>query len=131
MFGLAHCAVFSCLMNESKSSLEALKQPMILCPLCMKKIYKMCRMYPEKKERFRVSSIVKLCNTTAANLVVIAKIQEKAYLLVFIYLFNCIFILLLRESDQCATRARLGVASHLSITPKWENPAKCLSQRHK
>ena len=44
---------------------------------------------------------------------------------------SCIFILLSRESDQCAIRARLGVASHLSTTPRWGNPAKCLSQRHK
>ena len=43
----------------------------------------------------------------------------------FIY-FSCIFILLSRESDQCAIRARLGVARHLSTTPWWGNPAKCL-----
>ena len=41
-----------------------------------------------------------------------------------------LFILLSRESDQCAIRARLGVAGHLSITPRWGNLAKCLSQRH-
>ena len=45
-------------------------------------------------------------------------------------LVSCQFILLSRESDQCAIRARLGVASHLSTTPRWGNPAKCLSQRH-
>ena len=28
-------------------------------------------------------------------------------------------ILLSRESNQCAVRARLGVASHLSTTPRW------------
>ena len=48
----------------------------------------------------------------------------------FLFLFSCIFILLSRESDQCAIRARLGVAGHLSTTPRWGNPAKCLSQRH-
>ena len=47
-----------------------------------------------------------------------------------IYLFSCIFILLSRESDQCAIRARLGVAGHLSTTPRWGSPAKCFSQRH-
>ena len=46
------------------------------------------------------------------------------------FLFGCIFILLSRESDQCAIRARLGVAGHLSTTPRWGNPVKCLSQRH-
>ena len=45
-------------------------------------------------------------------------------------LVSCIFILLSRESDQCAIRARLRVASRLSTTPRWGNPAKCLSQRH-
>ena len=34
------------------------------------------------------------------------------------FVFCCIFILLLRESDQCAIRARLGVASDLSTTPR-------------
>ena len=47
-----------------------------------------------------------------------------------ISIFSCIFILLSRESDQCAIRARLGDANHLSITPRWGNPAKCLSQRN-
>ena len=51
-------------------------------------------------------------------------------LFLFYFLFSCIFILLSRESDQCAIRARLGVAGHLSTTPRWGNPAKCLSQRH-
>ena len=54
----------------------------------------------------------------------------RAALYYFIYLFSCMFILLSRESDQCAIRARLVVASHLSTTPRWGNPAKCLSQRH-
>ena len=49
---------------------------------------------------------------------------------IFFIFFSCIFILLSRESDQCAIRARLGVASHLSTTPRWGNPAKCPSQRH-
>ena len=46
------------------------------------------------------------------------------------FMFSCIFILLLRESDQCAIRVRLGVASHLSTTPRWGNPAKCVSKRY-
>ena len=46
------------------------------------------------------------------------------------FMFSCIFILLSRESDQCAIRAHLRVASHLSTTPRWGNPAKCLSKRY-
>ena len=45
---------------------------------------------------------------------------------IIFFLFGCIFILLSRESDQCAIRARLGVAGHLSTTPRWGNPVKCL-----
>ena len=41
-----------------------------------------------------------------------------------------IFILLSRESDQCAVRARLGVAGHLSTTLRGGNSVECLSQRH-
>ena len=44
------------------------------------------------------------------------------------FAFCGIFILLSRESDQCAIRHRLEVASHLSTILKWGNPAKCLSQ---
>ena len=36
--------------------------------------------------------------------------------------FIGIFILLSRESDQCAVRARLGVAGHLSTTLRWGIP---------
>ena len=44
--------------------------------------------------------------------------------------FSRIFLLLLRKNHQCAVRARSGVASHLSTTPRWGNPAKCFSQPH-
>ena len=60
-----------------------------------------------------------------------ASIRKKKQKRSFIFdLFSCIFIFLSRESDQSAIRARLGVASHVSTTPRWGNPAKCLSQRH-
>ena len=36
-----------------------------------------------------------------------------------IFVFSCVFILLSRESDQRAIRARSGVAGHLSTTPRW------------
>ena len=38
----------------------------------------------------------------------------------FFLVFSFIFILLSQESDQCAVRARLGAASHLSTTPRRE-----------
>ena len=37
-----------------------------------------------------------------------------------LFVFSCTF-LLSRESDHSAIRARLGVASHLSTTPRWES----------
>ena len=55
---------------------------------------------------------------------------ERRFFFIYVILFSCIFILLSLESDQCAIRARLGVASHLSTTPRWGNPAKCFSQWH-
>ena len=56
-------------------------------------------------------------------------IYSAVKLFIFSFLFSCIFILLSRESDQCAMQARLEVAGHLSITPRWSNTAKCPSQR--
>ena len=52
------------------------------------------------------------------------------YSIIYLFYFCGIFILLSRENDQCAIRARSGVASHLFTTPTWGNPAKCLSHRH-
>ena len=46
-----------------------------------------------------------------------------------VFIFSCIFILS-RESDHCAIRARLGVASHLPTTPRRDNPVKSLFQLH-
>ena len=53
-----------------------------------------------------------------------------SFVFVFFLNFCCIFILLSRESDQCAIRARLGVANHPSTTLRSGNPTKCLFQRH-
>ena len=67
------------------------------------------------------------------NHIMSRKIQQEAFAIAFLKKFSCIFILLLRESDQCdqcVIRACLDVASHLSTTPRWGNPAKCLYQRH-
>ena len=41
-------------MNESRSSEEAFQQPLVLCPLCMKKIAYVCGKYPQQKGRFQV-----------------------------------------------------------------------------
>ena len=71
--------------------------------------------------KFGVKVIKKLCQRV---------LDGKVSFILFIFLFSCIFIFLSLESDQCAIRARLGVASHLSTTPRWGNPAKCHSQRH-
>ena len=49
---------------------------------------------------------------------------------VLFFVFCCIFILPLREGNQCAIRARFEVASHLSTTPRWGTPASRLSQQN-
>lgn len=38
LFGLHHCTMFSCLMNESKSIAEAANQPFDFCPICLSKL---------------------------------------------------------------------------------------------
>lgn len=38
MFGLKHCIYFKCLMNGSNSAEEASKKPVLLCPICLKKL---------------------------------------------------------------------------------------------
>ena len=40
LFGLAHCVYFDCAMNESSSVAEALAQPIVLCPVCLRKLHK-------------------------------------------------------------------------------------------
>ena len=50
---------------------------------------------------------------------------------VLFILFSCIFIYLsfcLKKAIKVLLEARLGFVSYLSSTPRWRNPAKCLSQ---
>ena len=53
--------------------------------------------------------------------------KKKVFFGVLYFYFIIGIFILSRESDQCAIRARLGVAGHLSTPPKWWNSAKCLS----
>ncbi|KAL5007341.1 hypothetical protein ScPMuIL_016147 [Solemya velum] len=43
LFGLSHCEFFSCLMNASSSVVEALSQPLFLCPVCLHKLQEVCQ----------------------------------------------------------------------------------------
>nr|XP_018667754.1 uncharacterized protein LOC100184998 isoform X1 [Ciona intestinalis] len=56
VFGLAHCGTFSCLMNNSCSSEEALSQPLTLCPICMRKIQRACSKWGQDKFPFQVKT---------------------------------------------------------------------------
>jgi archaemetzincin len=38
IFGLAHCAYFSCLMNGSNHLVESDRRPLHLCPVCLRKL---------------------------------------------------------------------------------------------
>lgn len=42
LYGLKHCEVFHCAMNDSTSVEEALSQPIFLCPICLRKLQKAC-----------------------------------------------------------------------------------------
>ena len=76
----------------------------------------------------------KITNSAKYAFVIIIKRRKLKtsyrYSIIYLFYFCGIFILLSRESNQCAIRARSGVASHLFTTPTWGNPAKCLSHRH-
>ncbi|CAI2372893.1 unnamed protein product [Moneuplotes crassus] len=39
MFGMGHCVYYECAMNGSMSAEEADKQPMQLCPICLRKLW--------------------------------------------------------------------------------------------
>ncbi|XP_046328234.1 archaemetzincin-2-like [Haliotis rufescens] len=43
LFGLRHCTYFHCSMNESTSLVEAMDQPLFLCPVCLRKLHEVCR----------------------------------------------------------------------------------------
>lgn len=43
VFYLAHCVFYDCLMNESSSVTEAINQPLFLCPICIRKLQKVCK----------------------------------------------------------------------------------------
>ncbi len=43
IFGLNHCMYFSCAMNESSCIEEAMAQPLFLCPVCLRKLHKVCK----------------------------------------------------------------------------------------
>ncbi|XP_048242463.1 archaemetzincin-2-like [Haliotis rufescens] len=43
LFGQRHCTYFHCSMNESTSLVEAMDQPLFLCPVCLRKLHEVCR----------------------------------------------------------------------------------------
>ena len=43
MFGLQHCYYFECALNESSSIAEAERQPLFLCPVCLRKLHKVLK----------------------------------------------------------------------------------------
>ncbi|KAH9518858.1 hypothetical protein Btru_006417 [Bulinus truncatus] len=51
LLGLKHCQFFSCAMNESLNVMEAMSQPLFLCPVCLRKVQHVCRF--DVLERYR------------------------------------------------------------------------------
>ncbi|XP_074660282.1 archaemetzincin-2-like [Tubulanus polymorphus] len=43
LYGIEHCVSFQCSMNESNSIKQAVAQPFLLCPVCLRKILKIFR----------------------------------------------------------------------------------------
>ena len=39
LFGLAHCLYFTCLMNGANHEVEMDRQPLYLCPVCLRKLH--------------------------------------------------------------------------------------------
>jgi len=54
-FGMKHCYYFECAMNESSSIEQAARQPLFLCPVCLRKLHKALRF--NILERFRMLAI--------------------------------------------------------------------------
>ena len=52
MFGLQHCYYFECALNESSSIAEAERQPLFLCPVCLRKLHKVLKF--DVAERYRL-----------------------------------------------------------------------------
>lgn len=42
MFGMKHCIFYACLMNGSNHLAEADRQPLHLCPVCLRKLHWSC-----------------------------------------------------------------------------------------
>ena len=51
MFGLHHCQEYQCVVNGSNSLEEADRQPLHLCPLCLKKLHWNLRFDPAARYR--------------------------------------------------------------------------------
>lgn len=60
IFGLKHCYYFNCAMNESASIAKAATQPLFLCPICLRKMYKVIRFNPLERYRQMLQVIKQL-----------------------------------------------------------------------
>ncbi|XP_078586223.1 archaemetzincin-2-like [Branchiostoma floridae x Branchiostoma japonicum] len=61
LMGLSHCVFFQCLMNESSSMEQAFKQPMFLCPVCLRKLQKMCKFDIRERYHMLREMLLKCC----------------------------------------------------------------------
>lgn len=63
LFGIDHCSSFACAMNCSSSVLEAESQPLVLCPLCLRKLQRALRF--QLQERY--VGLAALCQEMTLN----------------------------------------------------------------
>jgi archaemetzincin len=54
LFGLEHCIYYLCLMNGTEHEKEMDKQPLYLCPICLRKLYSLFR---REKKNFNVKDM--------------------------------------------------------------------------
>lgn len=63
LYGLKHCEVFHCVMNDSISVEEALSQPIFLCPICLRKLQKACNFQLLPRYHKMLHFFQALCNS--------------------------------------------------------------------
>ena len=61
MFGLQHCYYFECALNESSSIGEAERQPLFLCPVCLRKLHKVLKFDVAKRYRLLHQKLSDVC----------------------------------------------------------------------
>ena len=82
LLGLDHCIYFACVMNGSGHLKEDFRQPLALCPVCLKKMFlltkfDMKKRYNSLKESYEESGMVKEAKWVIDRLEMFNKLEQK------------------------------------------------------